>query len=144
MKLAAGERGQAITEFAVIAPIALLLIIGVLEFAQALFTYHSVAEAARAGTRYAIVHTANPANCADPAVGTAPCEQLFSAYMLSLGGLDPNRTTITYAWEGPSETCVAAANSGCYVQIQIASRFAFIGIPLLPPITLTSTSRMTM
>lgn len=50
------EAGQAIVEFALILPVFLLLVLGFIDSARAVFQYITLADAAREGTRYAIVH----------------------------------------------------------------------------------------
>ena len=61
-KLAAGgRRGQALLEFAMVALVALMLILGIVEFGRLLLVYTTVADAARIGTRYAITHGTPPA-----------------------------------------------------------------------------------
>lgn len=52
-------RGQALVEFALIAPMLFLLIIGIIELGRLVFFYHTINNAAREGARYAIVHGEN-------------------------------------------------------------------------------------
>ena len=49
------ERGSALVEFAIASTVALTLIFGIVDFGRGLYTYHLVSNAARAGSRYAIV-----------------------------------------------------------------------------------------
>jgi Flp pilus assembly protein TadG len=58
-----GESGQALVEFAIIAPILLLLIMGIVDFGRAFYTYHVLIDAAREGARVAVV--ANPTTTVD-------------------------------------------------------------------------------
>jgi len=51
-----GERAQALVEYALVLPILLLLLLGIMEFGIAVFNYNSIANAAREGARYGIVH----------------------------------------------------------------------------------------
>ncbi len=51
-----GRRGAALIEFSLVAITLVLLVIATLEFDRLLLMYTSVADAARAGVRYAIVH----------------------------------------------------------------------------------------
>lgn len=53
------RRGQALVEFALIAPMLFLLIIGIIELGRLVFFYHTINNAAREGARYAIVHGEN-------------------------------------------------------------------------------------
>jgi len=50
-----GESGQALVEFAIVAPILLLLVLGIVDFGRAFFTYHVLVDAAREGGRVAVV-----------------------------------------------------------------------------------------
>lgn len=50
------RRGQGLVEFALILPILLLVLIGMLEFGRILFIYVNVSNAAREGVRYGVVH----------------------------------------------------------------------------------------
>lgn len=49
------ERGQALVEFALIAPILILLIVGVFELARAWQSYQVITDAAREGARLAVI-----------------------------------------------------------------------------------------
>lgn len=51
-----GSRGQALVEFAIVAPMLFLLILGTIEAGRFIFHYELVNNAAREGARYAIVH----------------------------------------------------------------------------------------
>lgn len=61
------DGAQALVEFALVLPILLLIITGVLDTARAVWQSNTLAYAAREGTRYAIVHGSG----GDPQVG--PC-----------------------------------------------------------------------
>lgn len=50
------DRAQALVEFALVLPIFLLLVTGLLDVARAVWQENTLAYAAREGTRYAIVH----------------------------------------------------------------------------------------
>ncbi len=51
-----GERAQALVEYALVLPILLLLLLGIMEFGILVFNYNTIANAAREGARYGIVH----------------------------------------------------------------------------------------
>ena len=70
-------RGQALVEFALIAPFLFLLIIAIIEIGRFVFIYHVVNEATREGSRYAIVHGENAWDgCPSGPVpfGETPCD----------------------------------------------------------------------
>lgn len=49
------ERGQAVVEYALVAVVVFLLLLGLFDFGRAVWTYSSVSAAAREGARYAMV-----------------------------------------------------------------------------------------
>lgn len=53
---ARSERGQSLTEFALILPVLLLVVFGVVDFGRAIYAYNAVSNAAREGGRTAIVN----------------------------------------------------------------------------------------
>ena len=53
-----GERGASMVEFAIAATVSLTVTFAVLEFGRALWTYNALADAARKGARYAVLHEA--------------------------------------------------------------------------------------
>ncbi len=50
------QKGQTLVEFALILPLLLLLLLGIAEFAIAVLAYNTLADSARQGARYGIVH----------------------------------------------------------------------------------------
>ncbi|HEY7522704.1 MAG TPA: TadE family protein [Candidatus Limnocylindrales bacterium] len=50
------ERGQSLTEFALVVPILMIVVFGIFDFSRAMFYLNSVAEAARNGSRIAMVN----------------------------------------------------------------------------------------
>jgi Flp pilus assembly protein TadG len=60
------EHGQALVEFALLLPVLLLVVVGGLDLARAVWQENTLAHAAREGTRYAIVHGANSTSPVGP------------------------------------------------------------------------------
>jgi hypothetical protein len=56
-------RGQALVEFALVAPLFLLLLFGIIETGRFIFYYEMLNNATREGARYAIVNGANSLTC---------------------------------------------------------------------------------
>ncbi len=50
------QRGATLVEYALVVPIFLLLVVGILEFGRIIFTYNTLANVAREGARYGITH----------------------------------------------------------------------------------------
>jgi hypothetical protein len=59
LKLSRADRGQSLAEFAIVVPILLILVFGIIDFGLGLRAYISVSSATREGARYATV--GNPA-----------------------------------------------------------------------------------
>jgi Flp pilus assembly protein TadG len=55
------EKGQDLIEFALLLPLLLLLLTGIMEFGLAVMAYNTIANAAREGARYGIIHPADDA-----------------------------------------------------------------------------------
>lgn len=63
------RRGQALVEFAMVAPLFFLLLLSIVEFGRATYYVEIVNNAAREGARYAIVHGNESANPSGPPPG---------------------------------------------------------------------------
>jgi Flp pilus assembly protein TadG len=75
-RLRKDEKGQATVEFALTVVLLVLFIVGFLELVTLVYTYNVLADSAKEGVRYAIVHGANNATASGPASGAAsspPC-----------------------------------------------------------------------
>lgn len=71
------SRGQALVEFALIAPLFILALMSVIEFGRAVYTIQILNNAAREGARYAIVHGASsgcPSGPTLPPYPPNPCD----------------------------------------------------------------------
>ena len=78
-KIRKGERGSTLVEFAIGATLFLTVMFAVIEFGRAWWVHNALADAARRGARYAVVHTAadsaavkNVVVYGDPAGGSTP------------------------------------------------------------------------
>ena len=78
---ARGEGAQSLVEFAIMLPLFLLLVTGILDLARAVWQENSLAYAVREGTRYAIVH----GSAGTPIVG--PCSNCLNPVSNNLGNV---------------------------------------------------------
>lgn len=62
--------GQALVEFALVAPLFFLLLFGIVEAGRFVFYYETLNNATREGARYAIVNGANSFSCTGPPAPT--------------------------------------------------------------------------
>jgi Flp pilus assembly protein TadG len=123
------DRGQTLVEFAIVAVMLVMLLLGVVEFCRMVLVYTTVANATRAGARYAIVHgTDNPASADD-----------IKAVVRNFLGTAPLDTTSVSTDVNYPGDC---KNPGCEVVVTAAYPYQpMIGYFPWPVITLRSTSQ---
>jgi Flp pilus assembly protein TadG len=143
------EVGSNIVEMALVSSALLAVLFGIVEISLALYTYNYVSDAAREGTRYAIVRGSSCSVLTNCGVTSAQIQ----TYVQNLGypGLNPANTTITTTWLSPSATtpvtwtaCGSTCNApGDAVQVKVTYSFR-LSIPFVPNSTLNlhSTSLM--
>jgi Flp pilus assembly protein TadG len=102
-KTAAGARGQALVELALIAPFVLLLVVLVIDFAGLIGAWMVVANAARAAADYAIL-SGSSAGLPTQA-NSASLQNLINTDMLALPGLSSTNPN----------ACVQENNNGKYI-----------------------------
>jgi Flp pilus assembly protein TadG len=140
------EDGSSIVETALSAMAVLALFLGVMEMSLALYTYHFISEAAREGTRYAMVRGSSCTSFASACPAQASDVQ---NYVRGLGfpGIVPANMTVTTAWPTTGASCTPSSlpcnNPGNFVQVTVQYQFP-LSIPFVPSSTLplTSTSQM--
>ncbi len=114
-------RGQAMTEFALLLPIMLMLVLGIFEFGRAFYYYSALANAAREGARYGLTHATDTNGIKSAVVSNA------------IGvGIGPDDVTVQ---------CVSACVVGA--QIRVSTTYMFTSVaPLIPSFTMLRTASM--
>ena len=146
------RKGQSLVEFALVLPLILLLIMGVVDLGRGIFAFNEVANAAREGGRTGIVNqtltdirtraaaqaialgipTTQPANCpalgGPPPAGTGICVVILEA-------------------DGTAGPCSTTPEIGCMVVVSVKTTFTaltpIIG-NIVGPRPLVSTTRQTI
>ena len=93
-KLCGNRAGQALVEFALVVPIFLLLVIGVIEFGRAWNLQQTITDASREGARRAVVF--------DPTLTVAAVETAVKA-KIRAAGFDSSLAVIS--WQDCTATC---------------------------------------
>ena len=111
------DTGQALTEFALVMPIVLLLLVGIIEFGRAWNVQQVMTDAAREGARQAVL--ANPAVTQQSVVATINAA-------LARAAIDTTATQITLAGAaagqgGPSDSLLV-------VDVQTPYQFRFLSV----------------
>lgn len=112
-------RAQSLVEFALVAPLFFLLVFGLIEGARLAWTYNTLTNATKEGSRYALVHGArsgDPASSAD-----VKDHMLDHSTGLSSGNLTVVRTWIDADDSGDNEN-----DPGDKVRIETSYRHTFV------------------
>jgi hypothetical protein len=155
--------GSTLVETALSITILLTLVIGIMDACLMVYSYHFISNAAREGTRYAIVRgntwtqppwgdgtTAVPCGSSSTSYTNAGCTasaQNIEDYVKSLTfpGIDTSQISVTPTWYSvPGGTADPGYNAaGDWVQVKVSYNFATF-IPFIPSqwLTMSSTSSM--
>ncbi len=124
----AGERGQALVEFALILPVILLVMVGMLEFARAWNLHQVMTDAAREGARRAAVH--------DPDV-TKPqtTDSVYKAMWnyVAQAGYDPQYANMGVDLKDPDTGGAGTwKETGDFVTVNLSLPYRFAILPTRP------------
>ena len=108
-----GERGQALAEFALVLPLILFFIAGILEFGRAWNIKQAITDAAREGARYAVVQ--------DSAITSTDDVRAKIEERLALSGIDSANIEFSGVFQTAGETTVS---------ISTPFRMALVGVLL--------------
>src|ERR1700682_98490 len=127
-----GERGQSMVEFALVAPLLLLLVVGGLDFSRAFLVHNALTNSVREGARYGITHPN------DPTTMTARAKAELTGATVSIADSD-----IHVIWapaSPPGSGCGAVieteilatyqANKACYPFVKM--RIDYTYVPMTP------------
>jgi Flp pilus assembly protein TadG len=113
------ESGQALVEFALVLPLVLVLIVGIVDVARLAFQENTLALAAREGTRYAIVHggaSLSPVGPGSPSF-TAPDQDSVVAATVRRYATGVPNLTVRATWLDGN------ASRGSRVTVQVTAPF---------------------
>ncbi len=136
------QLGSALVEFSVSVFLLLLMMLGVVELQRMLFVYNTIADSARAGARYAIVHGLDASPAAGP-TNTTPVSTVVTTFA-SASLLDTSKLSITVTYPNYDAVTNPVANKpGDPVKVVVQYPYdPFVGwfTPILS-VTLKTTSR---
>lgn len=137
-------RGQSLVEFALVIPVFILLIFGLIDGGRLVYTYNTVANAARDAARVAIVNqSTSGAETCDTTSATAWPNGCGAASALALN-VQPSDVTVVYKNADDSGDC-ATLTIGCLAEVTVTTSFTpFTPIAgnLIGTITISSQSKM--
>jgi hypothetical protein len=155
--IGARQPGQALTEFALIAPIFLLILLAIVEGGRFVFFYEMLNSATREGARYAIVHGYNAADgCPSGPMTTPPTSTCYDPTgenvkqaveraaigLADVGDFD----SLDAFWcpaSGPKPCPGSELNNDRGNPVTVRAIYTYTSvIPVLPPITIRSESTL--
>lgn len=126
------ERGQAMVEFALVAVFLFLLFVALIQMVLMMHAYNTLADAAKEGVRYAIVHGSNNSNCSGPAASAA-CATPDAAPYANVQKVVTNFAAasaqsvaagdVTVSYFSKDLTTTACGDPGCMVRVSVSHTF---------------------
>ncbi len=129
------EAGQAIVEMALTFLIFIVLIFAIIDGARLAFSYNTVSNAAREGTRYAIVHGSQSTSPIGPGVNESSLTDHVKKYVSSFAASD---VTVVPNWPSSSN------GPGSKVKVKVDYTFHFAAASLIGINTVKLSSVNTM
>ena len=111
--------GQSVLEFAILLPLLMLIVVGILDLGRLSSAYVVITNAAREGARYGASHQADGANLASNVTSRARAEATGT-------GIDPTQMQVSCISPTPTpSTCSGAAGTDP-IRVQVTYPFQFI------------------
>lgn len=159
LRLARGERGSALVEFAMTASMLIAITVGIIGFGLATYTYHFLSAAAQQGERFASLrgHTWSEYTTTSCSTSAPPgftmvydCEAAtgdVQNYVQSLvpGAIKVASITVTTTWpgqtpDGATTGCSPANSHGCLVKVVVSYTYHFWPFEHLAALPMSATS----
>jgi hypothetical protein len=135
--LPSDQRGQALVEFALVAPLFLLLVVGIIQFGVGLTYWHDLQRLANEGARWAVVNAYPGCPATGPDAPCTPTLQDFLEHEPVSGALDPSVELCFEEQTGPS-----GAGIGDPVTVRVTSRFELLPIIGIGDLDLSAVATM--
>lgn len=123
-RIRGGKPAQALTEFALVIPILMMVVLGIVDLGRGVYSYNVLASAAREGARYGIVHggTSNLTGIKNRVQATATLN------------IDPTKIVVS---------CPGGCTRGDPLTVTV--QYVFVpATPLFTSLTMTGQTTMTM
>jgi hypothetical protein len=142
-------RGQALAEFALVAPVFFLVLFTIIEAGRFMFYYETLNNATREGARYAIVNGANTLGCptGPPAPDSAACDptgdDVVQVVRNAALGIPGPAITVTPVWLQSDGVTPGDNSRGMTVKVTASYTYtSLVPIVPLPPIIVEAESSL--
>ena len=137
------SRAQALVEFALVAPLFFLTLFAIIDFGRYVYYVQILNNAAREGTRYAIVHGSNSYQPAGPAPDDPAVTTIVRNYATGVIG-NGSVFVVHSDWRDPANVANPPNNNrGHIVKVSVTYAFhSLIPVVPIPPITITGESSL--
>jgi Flp pilus assembly protein TadG len=127
------QRGSTVIEFAIVVFTLLVVLFTGIELVRMAFVYTNLADAAKAGVRYAIVRGSTRSTGASSSADPSPVVDIIKYYVTAV---DPSRLTVNVNYLDTNN------NPGSRVQVLVSYTYdPWTGFPFLSGITLRANSQ---
>jgi Flp pilus assembly protein TadG len=135
------EEGSSIVEIALSMVVLSMILFGLIRICTALYSYHFISDAAREGTRYAIVHGSA---CVVSGVSCTVTKPQIQTYVKNLGfpGINPDAITVTTTYVGYPAGTTCSPSAACNNPGNLATVTVQYVFPVLIPFVTTRTLTM--
>ena len=134
-------RGQALVEFAFVVPVFLLLLFAIIDFGRYVYYVQILNNAAREGTRYAIVHGARSLTPTGPAPDDATIDSVVRNY--AIGVIGNSAVLVVHSNWGTNPLNPPTNVRGEKVHVSVTYDFhSLIPVVPIPPITINGESTL--
>lgn len=126
------EAGQTMVEFALVLLFVFILFVSIVQMIMFMHTYNTLADAAKEGVRYAIVHGTQNSSCSGPSTSTictAPdttgtnvkTQAVLPFASVSIQNVTSADVQVTWFANPPATT--ACSDPGCMVRVTVAHQY---------------------
>jgi Flp pilus assembly protein TadG len=137
------EDGNNLIEYALTFMFFMSMVLGIVDFSRALYSYHFLSDAAREATRWAAVRGATCTNDGSCTAAASSADVIAYVTNITPPGLNLADLTTTPSWPGTGNCPGVNNNPGCPVNVTVSYQFNFV-VPFIrtTPLTLSSSSEM--
>jgi Flp pilus assembly protein TadG len=113
------QNGQDVVEFAVILPLLLIILLGIMEFGIIIFSYNTIASAAREGARVSVISDATEDDIVEAVINLAPGLALTRDNItITPGGANSTQVQVQYDLPLISGPIIEALGGNPVVRLQ--------------------------